>query len=234
MIWSVSTFARSRWLTAPRIVSIASIRLPSSCAGLVPPKIAASAQLKWTSTSSKPASSSQRRAWAVATSHVAMRWLARCRARASLPLADVGEMPGDRRGGGHLRRDEMGAPTTALAALEVAVRRRRAPLARLQDVRVHPETHRATRGAPVEARLAEHLVEPLGLGLRLDLLRTRNDHRADARGDAPPAHHLRPGAPAALDRHVAHRHAAFHRERLDRRPRVLDNVSGRAADADLA
>ena len=42
------------------------------------------------------------------------------------------------------------------------------------------------------------------------------------------------GAPAALDRHVADRHAALHRERLDRRAGVLDDVAGHAADAELA
>ena len=42
------------------------------------------------------------------------------------------------------------------------------------------------------------------------------------------------GAPAALDRHVADGHAALHRERLDRRAGVLDDVAGHAADAELA
>ena len=41
-------------------------------------------------------------------------------------------------------------------------------------------------------------------------------------------------APAALDRHVADRHAALHRERLDRRAGVLDHVAGGAVDAHLA
>ena len=41
----------------------------------------------------------------------------------SLPLAHVDEMPGDRRGRSHGRRDEMGAALVALAAFEVAVRR---------------------------------------------------------------------------------------------------------------
>src|SRR4051794_38524487 len=83
----------------------------------------------------------------------------------SLPLADVDEVPGDRRRGGHLRRHEVRAPAAALAALEVAVRGRRAAFARREDVGVHPEAHRAAGGAPVEARGAEHLVEALALGL---------------------------------------------------------------------
>ena len=79
----------------------------------------------------------------------------------------------------HLRADQMRAPALALAALEVAVRGRRAALARAQDVRVHPQAHRAAGAAPVEAGGAEDLVEPLGLGLRLDLRRAGDDHRAD-------------------------------------------------------
>ena len=43
-----------------------------------------------------------------------------------------------------------------------------------------------------------------------------------------------PGAPAALDRHVADGHPALHRQRLDRRAGVLDHVTDGAGDADLA
>ncbi len=43
-----------------------------------------------------------------------------------------------------------------------------------------------------------------------------------------------PGAAAALDRHVADRHAALHREPLDRRAGVLDHVADAALDAHLA
>ena len=42
-----------------------------------------------------------------------------------------------------------------------------------------------------------------------------------------------PGLGAGLDRHVAHRHPALHRERPDRRPAVLDHVADAAAGADL-
>src|SRR5947208_4431702 len=38
-----------------------------------------------------------------------------------LPSADVGEVAGDGGGGGHLRTDEVGAASAALAAFEVAV-----------------------------------------------------------------------------------------------------------------
>ena len=50
----------------------------------------------------------------------------------SLPLPDVDEVPLDRRRGGHLRADQVRAPAAALAALEVAVRGRRAALAGLR------------------------------------------------------------------------------------------------------
>ena len=43
-----------------------------------------------------------------------------------------------------------------------------------------------------------------------------------------------PGARARLDRHVAHGHAAFHRQRADRRPAVLDDRADPAAGADAA
>ena len=43
-----------------------------------------------------------------------------------------------------------------------------------------------------------------------------------------------PGARAGLDRHVADRHPAFHRERADRRAGELDRVAGAAGRADRA
>src|ERR1700691_1002624 len=42
------------------------------------------------------------------------------------------------------------------------------------------------------------------------------------------------GARPALDRHVADRHAAFHRKRLDRRAAVFDDMAGAARRTDLA
>ena len=71
----------------------------------------------------------------------------------------------------------MRAAAGALAAFEVAVRRRRAALARLEPVVVHREAHRAARLAPLEAGVAEDAVEPLGFGLRLHEPGARHDHR---------------------------------------------------------
>src|SRR5215510_9873362 len=78
------------------------------------------------------------------------------------PLPHVDEMPGDRRGGRHRRRDEVGAALEALAALEIAVRGGSAALLRLQLVRVHGKAHRAARLAPFEASCNEDLVEAFG------------------------------------------------------------------------
>ena len=87
------------------------------------------------------------------------------------------------RRGGHLRADQVGAPTLALAALEVAVRGRGAALALGERVGVHPQAHRAARLAPFEAGAAEDIVQALGFGRGFDLLGAGDDHRADAVGD---------------------------------------------------
>src|ERR1700729_664140 len=81
------------------------------------------------------------------------------------PLANVDEVPLDGRGGGHLRRDEVRPAAASLTALEVSVGRGGAALARLQDVGVHAQAHRAAGHAPVETGLAEYLVQALVLGL---------------------------------------------------------------------
>src|SRR5689334_14438159 len=91
--------------------------------------------------------------------------------------AHVDEMSGERGGGRHRRTHEMRAAAGALPPLEVAVRRRRATLARLEPVVVHREAHRAARLAPFEARVAERPVEALGFRLRLDETGAGHDHR---------------------------------------------------------
>src|SRR5204862_2259565 len=108
-----------------------------------------------------------------------------------LQVCGCGEVPGDRRRRGDGGGDEVGAATATLTSLEVAVRRRRAPFARDELVRIHGEAHRAPRLAPVEPRGAEDLVKTLGLGLRLDRVRTGHDERADAAGDVAAVGHGR-------------------------------------------
>src|SRR5256885_1034106 len=94
-------------------------------------------------------------------------------------------------GGRHHRAHEMRAAAAPLPPFKVAVRRRRAALAGAEYVVVHAEAHRAAGVAPLEARLAEHLIETLALGLRLHALRARHDHRADARRDVATTHDAR-------------------------------------------
>mmetsp|Transcript_21030 Transcript_21030/g.62929 ORF Transcript_21030/g.62929 Transcript_21030/m.62929 type:complete len:464 (-) Transcript_21030:754-2145(-) len=98
------------------------------------------------------------------------------RQRRHIELAHVGETP---RNGGrrcHCGGHEVRAATGALAALEVAVGRGRAALARLQLVGVHGQAHGAAGLAPVKARLDEDLVKALSLCLSLDQSRARHYH----------------------------------------------------------
>src|SRR6185312_5300785 len=83
-----------------------------------------------------------------------------------LPLPHVDEVSGDGCRGRHRGRHQMRAALIALPALEIAVRSRGATLAWRQLVRIHRETHRAARLAPVEAGGLEDLVQPFGFGLR--------------------------------------------------------------------
>src|SRR2546423_873264 len=85
----------------------------------------------------------------------------------------------------------MGAALVALPALEIAVRRGSATLAGRELVRVHRETHRASRLAPVESRRLEDLVEPFGLGLLLHETGARHDHGANIRADVLALRNLR-------------------------------------------
>src|SRR5437588_11553730 len=110
------------------------------------------------------------------------------------PRAHVREVARDGGGGGHRGADEVRAPTLALPALEVAVARRGAALARTQDVRVHPQTHRAAGLAPPEARGAEDGVKPLGLRRAFDGLRAGPDHRLNLAAGPVTSQHPRGGA----------------------------------------
>src|SRR6266508_1618917 len=91
-------------------------------------------------------------------------------------------------------RDEVRTATGALTSFEVAVRRRRAALARTQHVRVHPEAHRAAGVAPLEASFAEDAVEALALRLLLHARRSRNDESADPGADPASRDDARRGA----------------------------------------
>src|SRR5437879_3814293 len=117
---------------------------------------------------------------------------------------------------------------SSLPALEIAVRRRRTALAGAQHVIVHAEAHRAPRIAPLEPRLAKHLIEALLLGLRLYTLRAGQHHRPHSWCDMPAAHDGGRGAQVldprvrtrsqehAIDRNPRERHTGFEPHVLQR------------------
>src|SRR2546423_11230967 len=85
--------------------------------------------------------------WSVSTSRrgnaVAFpRW--RTNGVTASPPAHIHEPTFDRGRGRHCGTHEVRAPAAALAALEIAVRRGRTPLARTEYVGIHAEAHRAT------------------------------------------------------------------------------------------
>ncbi len=103
-------------------------------------------------------------------------------------VSHVDHFARQRRGGHHRRaHQQRAAGRAALAALEVAVRRRGADLAALELVGVHGQAHRAAGAAPLEAGLREDLVQPLRFGGAADRLRARDDERLDVRRDAAAA-----------------------------------------------
>src|SRR5690606_7659499 len=94
------------------------------------------------------------------------------RTASCIPLPDIDEVAGHRGGRRHGRADQVGAPTPALATLEIAVGRGGAALAGGEDVVVHPQAHAAARVAPLETGIPEDAIQAFGLGLGLDLLRS--------------------------------------------------------------
>src|SRR6202167_2129969 len=107
----------------------------------------------------------------------------------------------------------MRAPAASLTPLEVAIRGRGAALAWGEDVWVHAKAHRAASDAPVKAGVAEDAIEPLCLGLSLDLLGAGHDHRVDRRGDFATCYDLGGGAQitnarvcAGADENTVHRY----------------------------
>src|SRR5829696_8331967 len=98
------------------------------------------------------------------------------------------ERSGDRRSSRHGRRDEMRPPTRTLPAFEIPVRRRGAPLAGSQLVRIHTQAHRATGGTPFEPGILEDEIEALGLRLSAHTHRAGYDHRAHRWLDRTPGY----------------------------------------------
>src|ERR1700691_563271 len=101
------------------------------------------------------------------------------RNRLELPFADIGEVAGDSRGGGHHGAHQVGAATAPLAPFEVAVTGGGAAFAGSENIGVHAQAHRAARLAPLKTSGAKDLIETLLFGLSLHLLRAGNDHGAN-------------------------------------------------------
>ena len=130
----------------------------------------------------------------------------------------------DRRGGGHLRADEVGAAAAALAALEVAVRGRGAALAGLRMSGFMPR--HIEQPAPRQSKPASRKISsrPSCLGLRLHLPRARHDHRVDV-GVRPCA----PSRPSAAARRSSMRE--FVQEPMKTRSRRMSSIGVPACEA---
>src|SRR3954468_6846654 len=107
------------------------------------------------------------------------------------PVSDVHKVAGTRRRCRHCGRDQVRASAAALAAFEVAIRRRGTPLAGRELVRVHRQTHAAARLAPFETGILEDAVEALFFGLPLYESAARNNHGVDIAGHFVAVHDTR-------------------------------------------
>ena len=125
-------------------------------------------------------------------------------------------MAGDRGRRGHRRADEVRPPARALAALEVAVRGRRAALARPRACRGSSRGTSSSRRSPLEAGPLEDARRGLPPRPGASRRRARHDHRAHARvrPSCPPT--IRGGGAQVLD------------------PRVRARADEDAVDGDLA
>src|SRR4051794_26116523 len=112
----------------------------------------------------------------------------------SVELPNIGQPPGDGRGGGHRGGERVRAPAGSLAAFEVPVARAGAALARGELVGVHAEAHGAARLSPLEAGVDQDAVEPLPFGLLLDQAAAGDDHGAHAGGNVLALDHASRGA----------------------------------------
>ncbi len=127
----------------------------------------------------------------------------------------------------------MGARAGTLTPFEVPVRGGGDALARCGDVVVHPKTHRATGAPPLEASIAEHRVEALGLGLGLHRHRSGDRECAQALTNVAAAQHRGRGAQVldppvraraeehGVDGDVAHRRAGAEVHVDERAPGAL-------------
>src|SRR5215469_14759892 len=96
---------------------------------------------------------------------IEMSFVAVNRARLlKLPLADIREVPRDRRRGRHHRAHQVCPATAPLPALEIPIAGGGAALARLQDIGIHSQAHGTARFAPLKACRPKNLVQSFPLG----------------------------------------------------------------------
>src|SRR5271167_3380861 len=94
-----------------------------------------------------------------------------------LPIPNIGEVPRNRRRRRHHRTDKMRPPSAPLPSFKIAVAGRSAAFARLQNVWIHSQAHRASRLAPLESRVLKNPVQAFLFGRPLHRLRSRHHHR---------------------------------------------------------
>src|SRR5580658_1836828 len=92
------------------------------------------------------------------------------------PIPDIGEVPCNRRRRRHHGTHQMRSPTASLSPFEIAVAGGSAALARLQNVRIHSQTHGASRFTPLKPCVQKNTVQSLLLGRALYRLRSRHNH----------------------------------------------------------
>src|ERR1017187_2610915 len=93
------------------------------------------------------------------------------------PVPYIRKMPFNRCGCRHRGTDQMRPSPAALPAFEISIAGRSAALARLKDVGIHAEAHRAARFKPLKTGIDENAVQPFLLSGVLDGLRTGDNHR---------------------------------------------------------
>lgn len=77
----------------------------------------------------------------------------------------------------------MSSSSWSLSSLEISITRTRASLSWAEHIRIHSETHRASRLSPVESSVDEDRVESFGFGLGFDETGSWYNHRVDSRED---------------------------------------------------
>src|SRR5271157_237322 len=96
-----------------------------------------------------------------------------------LPAANIDEPPGNSGGSSGCGTHEVSASFPALAAFEVAVAGGSAALLGREDVGIHPETHRASRLAPLRACFLENSIKSFALGGQFDRFGSRYHQHSD-------------------------------------------------------